>query len=57
MNRLKSRKFWFAVVTAAVVAFGQGLGFPEDSIRELVAVAAAYILGEGIADHGRGGTK
>lgn len=52
-NKLKSRKFWVLIAASAVITAGTSLGFPEDSVREVVAVAVAYLLGQGIADSGK----
>lgn len=58
-NKLSSRKFWAAVI-AFFVAIGSAIGFPEideESVTLIVsgcAALAAYIIGEGIADSGKG---
>jgi hypothetical protein len=50
----KSKKFWAAI--AAVVgtvasALGGAITWPE-AINAIVAAVSAYIIGQGIADHG-----
>ena len=52
MEKLKSRKFWIAVTTAALVIVneGLGLGIPEDAVMQIVAVALTYILGQAGVD-------
>ena len=57
--KLSSRKFWAAIV-GFCVAIGTAIGFPdidEESVTLIVsgcAALAAYIIGEGIADAGKG---
>jgi len=48
----KSRKFWMAVVSGALVVCNQGLGLnlPEEAIMTVAGVAIAYILGEAYVD-------
>ncbi|WP_273483577.1 hypothetical protein [Desulforamulus ruminis] len=52
MNKLKSRKFWMAVVTASVLVANEGLGLdlPTEDIMTVAGVAIAYILGEAYVD-------
>ena len=58
-NKLSSRKFWAALV-GFFVAVGTAIGFPdidEESVTLIVsgcAALAAYVIGEGIADAGKG---
>lgn len=50
--KLKSRKFWMAVVTAGIVIANEGLGLnlPKEEIMTVAGVAIAYILGESYID-------
>lgn len=57
VEKLKSRKLWVAVITAALVALGSSIGIDEATITKLVALGSSYILGQGIADHGSQGAK
>lgn len=50
LEKLKSRKLWVTVVTAAVVTFSQQLGIDPELTTKLVGLAAAYVLGQGLAD-------
>lgn len=50
LGKLKSRKLWVAVLGGALVALGTELGFDRDTVNSLVAVIAAYLLGQGMAD-------
>ena len=50
MERLKSRKFWFAVITALGIIFSEGLGFSQEIINALTAVAVTAIGGIGAED-------
>lgn len=58
-SKLSSRKFWAAIVGFAV-AVGTALGAPditEEAVTLIVsgcAALGAYIIGEGIADSGKG---
>lgn len=58
-SKLTSRKFWMAVVglvTGLVIAFG-GTEQTAETISGVIMSAAsvvAYIIGEGLADHGAG---
>jgi hypothetical protein len=49
-EKLKSRKLWVTVVTAALVTLGSQMGIDEATTTKLVGIAAAYLLGQGIAD-------
>lgn len=53
LDKLKSRKLWVAVIGAAIIAFGTGMGMSEDTITKLVALLSAYVIGQGVADHGK----
>lgn len=50
MEKLASRKLWVAIVTILGVIFGQD--FMADTNGDLIAggIAAAYLIGQGIAD-------
>ena len=52
MGKLKSRKFWMAVVTALLIVFNDGLGLelPTEAIMTVAGVVIAYILGESGVD-------
>lgn len=52
MSKLKSRKFWTAIASAALVVANQGLdlGLPEDAIMAVVGIAITYILAQGGVD-------
>lgn len=58
-EKLSSRKFWAALV-GFFVAIGTAIGCPdidEESVTLIVsgcAALAAYVIGEGIADSGKG---
>lgn len=53
LAKLKSRKLWVAVITAAVVALAEQLGLDPDQVTSLLTVAVAYIAGQGFADAAR----
>lgn len=50
LEKLKSRKLWVAVATAAIVALSQQLGIDPELVNKLVVVAGTYMLGQGLAD-------
>lgn len=52
MQKLKSRKFWMAVVSGLLVIANQGLdlNLPEEAINAVAAVVIAYIVGEAYVD-------
>jgi uncharacterized membrane protein len=52
VDKFKSRKFWMAVVTGALVVLNQGLdlNLPEDAIMTVAAIAISYIIGQGVVD-------
>ncbi|OEH86264.1 hypothetical protein BHU72_12070 [Desulfuribacillus stibiiarsenatis] len=52
MSKIKSRKFWMAVVSGALVVANEGLGLdlPIEAVMTVAAVAIGYILGQGYVD-------
>lgn len=58
-SKLYSRKFWVAIV-GFCVAIGTAIGFPDIDGESVALIAsgctalAAYVIGEGIADVGKG---
>lgn len=52
-NKLKSRKLWVTVLGAALVTLGTELGMKLETVQSVVAVLAAYLVGQGLADHGK----
>jgi len=55
VGKLKSRKFWMAVVTALLIVLNDGLGLelPTEAIMTVAGVVIAYILGESAVDVAR----
>lgn len=53
LDKLKSRKLWAAVLGSAAVTLGTEMGLPADTVNGIVAIIIGYILGQGIADHGK----
>jgi len=51
-RKLKSRKFWMAIVSALLIVANEGLGLnlPSEAVMSVAAVVIAYILGEAYAD-------
>lgn len=57
MNKLKSRKFWTAAVSALLVLCNQGLGLniPEDTVLNFTAIVLGYLVAQGWVDGKQGG--
>lgn len=51
----KSKKFLAALAGAAVVVLNKAIGLelPEADVLKILGVIASYIVGQGIADHGK----
>ena len=54
MEKLKSRKFWITIGTAILIIANRalGLGIDDETITKLIALVAAYDVGQGLADLG-----
>lgn len=52
MQKLKSRKFWMAVVAGLVVVANEGLdlNIPADTVQTVAGVVISYILGQSFVD-------
>jgi len=48
-----SKKFLATVIGALVVAVGQALGLSEDQSLKISGMIIAYVVGQGVADHGK----
>lgn len=59
LDKMKSRKLIVLVGTVLLTVLNEklGLGLDEDTMNKIIAAAAAYIVGQGIADHGSQGKK
>ena len=55
LEKFKSRKFWMAVIAAALIVANEGLGLdiPTDTVMAFAAVVIGYIFAEGYADANR----
>jgi len=53
MRKLKSRKFWVTIGTGVVSIVLEQLGVEPEHVQYLVGLAMAYVVGQGIADHGK----
>jgi len=49
----KSKKFWMSVAGALAVVLASTLGVPEETTMSVAGIIIAYLLGQGIADHGK----
>lgn len=52
MEKIRSRKFWMALVSAVLVLLNDGfdMNIPSDTIIQFVSVVIAYILGQSYVD-------
>ncbi len=52
LEKLKSRKFWMAVISALLIIANDGLGLkiPTDAVMALAGVVISYILGQSYVD-------
>lgn len=52
MEKITSRKFWMALVSALLVLLNDGfdMNIPSDTILQFVGVIIAYILGQSYVD-------
>ncbi len=52
---LKSKKAQAMIVGLLMTLFAESLGMPvtESTMTEVVALISAYIIGQGVADHGK----
>jgi hypothetical protein len=46
-----------AVIAAKAVGKKAGFDVPEDTVKEVLFAASTYIVGQGIADHGKEAAK
>ncbi len=55
---LGSKKFFAFLIGLLMLGFSKlGWGISEDMVTEVVALVAAYIMSQGIADHGKEAAK
>lgn len=50
IEKLKSRKLWVAVLSAAILALGQGIGLEAELLNKLVSLAMTYLAAQGVVD-------
>ncbi len=52
MDKLKSRKFWMAVISAALIIMNEGLGWkiPAETVMAFAAVVLGYLFSQGYVD-------
>lgn len=52
MDKLKSRKFWVAVLSALIVVLNEQFswGITPEAIAKIVTLAVGYLIVEGAAD-------
>lgn len=54
---LTSKKFWMSIAGVVAVVASEYLGLPEDTVMQVAGIIIAYVLGQGIADHGKEAKK
>jgi hypothetical protein len=54
IDKLKSRKLLVFITSVLIVALNNklGLGISDDAVNLIAGLAAAFLVGQGIADHG-----
>lgn len=59
LNKLQSRKLFVGFVGYTTIMVNGAVGNPidEGTIQQALIVLGTYLVGQGIADHGRGGGK
>jgi hypothetical protein len=51
INRIvKSRKFWYAIGTLFILFFSDSIGINDQEINNVVLIAIALLISQGIAD-------
>lgn len=48
------KKLAATLVGTLIIALGPSIGLSEDASREIALIITGYIVGQGIADHGKG---
>ena len=54
---LRSKKLWATVVGILGVILSTTLGLPRETVAEITGLLASYLIGQGIADHGKEAAK
>lgn len=49
-DKLKSRKLWVTIISAAALVAGQGFGLDQNLVSAIAKIAMVYILGQGAVD-------
>jgi hypothetical protein len=52
-----SKKAWATFIGLIMMFVGQQIGMSEQQIQETTALVIAYVIGQGIADHGKEAAK
>tara|TARA_R100000781_G_scaffold63957_1_gene40465 strand:- start:707 stop:889 length:183 start_codon:yes stop_codon:yes gene_type:complete len=47
---IKSRKFWYAIGTLFILFFSDSIGINDQEINNVVLIAIALLISQGIAD-------
>ncbi len=59
MDKLKSRKFWIAIIAGAIVVGASELGFDleQETVVAFTAIVIAYLTGQSIVDRQKAKTS
>lgn len=53
-HKMKSRKLWVLLGNLALIMLQQmGVALPPESLLPIQALSGSYMIGQGIADHGK----
>lgn len=52
-SALKSKKLWVTAIGGLLVTVGTAIGIPHGVTEEIVALVAAFVIGQGFADFGK----
>ena len=50
----QSKKLWVALASAVVLILKDSFGLSEETATQLMTIAGAYLVGQGVADFGKG---
>ena len=50
----QSKKLWVALIGAVILTLSDAFGLSTDQVMALTALASSYLLGQGVADLGKG---
>lgn len=57
INIPNSKKLWMTIVGIAFVLFGDKLSLTPDQVMQAAGLLGVYVVGQGVADHGKEAEK